>query len=71
MIVVWTNLAINQRNKLFAYWNKRNKSILYSKRLNLLIYEKINLIQCHLSKIAGSRLTKSFSLLQSYKQTDE
>ena len=54
VIVVWTNLAINQRNKLFAYWNKRNKSILYSKRLNLLIYEKINLIQ--LNQFAGEEI---------------
>lgn len=43
--VIWTTLAISQRNKIFEYWNNRNKSILYSKRLNLLIYEKIDLLQ--------------------------
>ena len=52
--VIWTTLAISQRNKIFEYWNKRNKSILYSKRLNLLIYEKIDLLQ--LNPLAGEEI---------------
>ncbi|QOW09649.1 type II toxin-antitoxin system RelE/ParE family toxin [Kaistella flava (ex Peng et al. 2021)] len=45
IIVIWTNLAITQRNKIFEYWNKRNRSNSYSKRINLIIYEKIDLLE--------------------------
>jgi hypothetical protein len=31
--VFWTAAAVKQRNQVFKYWNNRNKSIRYSKRL--------------------------------------
>lgn len=43
--VIWTKTALQQRNKIFEYWNSRNKSNSYAKRLNLLIYEKIDLLK--------------------------
>lgn len=43
--VIWTKIAISQRNEVFAYWNKRNKNTNFSKKLNLLIYEKIDLLK--------------------------
>ena len=43
--IIWTKIAISQRNEVFAYWNKRNKSIDFSKKINLLIYEKIDLLK--------------------------
>lgn len=43
--VIWTQIAIEQRNKIFEYWNNRNKSNNYSKKLNLIAYEKIDLIK--------------------------
>lgn len=52
--VIWTTLEIRQRNKIFEYWNKRNKSILYTKKLNLLIYEKIDLLK--LNPFAGEEI---------------
>ena len=32
--VFWTNTALKQRNYTFEYWNDRNKSATYSKKLN-------------------------------------
>jgi len=43
--VIWIQIAIEQRNKIFEYWNNRNKSNNYSKKLNLIAYEKIDLIK--------------------------
>lgn len=34
--IIWTNSAQNDRKAIFQYWNKRNKSNLYSKKLNQL-----------------------------------
>lgn len=45
VIVIWTNNAIKQRDYIFDYWNKRNKSLTYSTRLNKLIYDRIDLIK--------------------------
>ena len=36
----WTKTALKQRNYTFAYWNKKNKSNLYSKRLLSLINKR-------------------------------
>ena len=30
--IIWTKIAILQRNEVFAYWNKRNKSTDFSKK---------------------------------------
>lgn len=43
--IIWTNIAVNQRNHIFQFWNTRNKSKNYSIRLNNLIYEKIDLLK--------------------------
>lgn len=43
--IIWTKIAISQRNEVFAYWNKRNKSTDFPKKINLLIYEKIDLLK--------------------------
>lgn len=40
--VIWTKIAIKQRNEIFDYWNNRNKNNRYSKQLNLKIYRKID-----------------------------
>ena len=41
----WTATAIKQRNAIFEYWNSRNKSDLYSKKLNLKIKESTTLLK--------------------------
>lgn len=43
--IIWTNIAVKQRNHIFNYWNLRNKSKNYSIRLNNLIYNKIDLLK--------------------------
>ncbi|WP_312766348.1 type II toxin-antitoxin system RelE/ParE family toxin [Epilithonimonas sp.] len=43
--VIWTTLARTQRNAIFEYWNNRIKSNSYSKKLNLIIYQKIDLLK--------------------------
>ena len=43
--IIWTKIAISQRNEVFAYWNKRNNNSDFSKKINLLIYEKIDLLK--------------------------
>lgn len=32
--IVWTRFALESRTSIFFYWNKRNKSNIYSKKLN-------------------------------------
>lgn len=39
--VIWTRTALNQRNSIFDYWNKRNASNDYSKKLNLAVRERL------------------------------
>ena len=40
--VIWTKIAVKQRNEIFDFWNNRNKNNRYSKQLNLKIYRKID-----------------------------
>lgn len=41
--IVWTIEARNSRKNIFEYWNQRNKSKFYSKKLNLLFKESLQL----------------------------
>ena len=41
--VIWSVRAQNDRKEIFEYWNNRNKSNLYSKKLNELIKESLSL----------------------------
>jgi plasmid stabilization system protein ParE len=43
--VIWSNLASNEKYDIFNYWNSRNKSKAYSKKLNVLFNEAIQLIK--------------------------
>ena len=45
LTIFWTNTAIKQRNFTFEYWNERNKSTAYSKKLNLSIKERTNILK--------------------------
>jgi len=45
LTVFWTHTAKRQRNYIFNYWNKRNKSTSYSKKLNLAIREQTELLK--------------------------
>ena len=43
--IFWTNTALKQRNYTFEYQNDRNKSAAYSKKLNLSIKERIDILK--------------------------
>lgn len=45
LTVFWTQTAIRQRDHIFEYWNKRNKSNSYAKKLNMAIRDKIELLK--------------------------
>ena len=45
--IVWTETARNDRKEIFAYWNNRNKSTLYSYRLNLLFNDALKSVSLH------------------------
>ena len=45
--ISWTQTAKRQRNHIFDYWNKRNKSTSYSRKLNLSIRERTELLKTH------------------------
>jgi plasmid stabilization system protein ParE len=45
LAIFWTNTAIKQRNYTFEYWNERNKSTTYSKKLNSSLKERINILK--------------------------
>ena len=47
LTVFWTNTARRQRDHVFNYWNRRNKSTAYSKKLNLAIRERTDLLKIH------------------------
>ena len=42
--IVWTKLAQQSRKEIFEYWNNRNKSTKYSRKLNALFLTTIKLI---------------------------
>lgn len=42
--IIWSRRAQTDRKEIFEYWNKRNKSNLYSKKLNELFKVAVRLI---------------------------
>lgn len=42
--IIWSRRAQADRKEIFKYWNKRNKSNFYSKKLNGLFKEAVKLI---------------------------
>jgi plasmid stabilization system protein ParE len=42
--IIWTNTAALQRRKILVYWNKRNKSTIYSKKLVTEITQRVNFL---------------------------
>lgn len=52
--VEWTHFAKEQRDEIFDYWNKRNKSNSYSKKLRITIKKKTN--QLKLQPFSGVQI---------------
>lgn len=42
--IIWTSTAVNQRRKILNYWNKRNKSKIYSRKLVSEITQRIKFL---------------------------
>jgi hypothetical protein len=64
LTIFWTNTALKQRNYTFEYWNERNKSMTYSKKLNLSIKERTNILKTNpeLGKKTDFNNTRAISL---------
>ena len=62
--IFWTQTALKQRNYTLEYWNNRNKSNSYSKKLNSSIKERTNLLKTNheLGKKTGFNNTRIISL---------
>jgi len=62
--IVWTITAINQRNTVFDYWNHRNKSKSFSKKLNSKIKERLVLLLTnpHLGKATSFKTSRVVSM---------
>jgi toxin YoeB len=62
--LLWTNTAVKQRNRIFEYWNERNKSTSYSKKLNNRIKERLILIKTNpeIGKATEFENTRAISL---------
>jgi toxin YoeB len=45
MNVFWAEIAVRQRNHIYNYWNRRNGSTDYSKKLHLQIKQAIHRIK--------------------------
>lgn len=43
--IVWTETALKQRNYIFEYWNERNKSKSYSRKINSKAKARIALLK--------------------------
>jgi hypothetical protein len=62
--ILWTATAVRQRNMVFDYWNNRNKSNIYSKKLLRQSNERINLLKSnpYLGKKTDFLTTRILSL---------
>jgi addiction module RelE/StbE family toxin len=64
--ITWTARAQNDRRKIFEYWNNRNKSNLYSRKLNELIRQSLVLIAKY--PLIGKRTDKKNVRLKVLKE---
>lgn len=54
--IIWSNRAQSDRKSIFTYWNKRNKSNIYSKKLNQIFIAAIEF--CALHPQTGRKTTR-------------
>ena len=45
VVLFWTKTALKQRNSVFQYWNERNHSNTYTKKLNIRISDRLEQIK--------------------------
>ena len=73
--VIWSRLAHNDKFNILDYWTKRNKSALYSKRLNQIFENTAELISKHpkigkQTEIHNIRFRIVKDYLFTYRETD-
>jgi len=73
--VIWSRLAHNDRFNILDYWIKRNKSVIYSKRLNQIFENTAELISKHSkigkqTEIQNIRIKIVKDYLFTYRETD-
>ncbi|MCY0969342.1 type II toxin-antitoxin system RelE/ParE family toxin [Chryseobacterium wangxinyae] len=54
--IEWSHFAKQQRDEIFIYWNNRNKSTVYSKKLKSIIKEKTN--QLKIQPLSGKKTSE-------------
>lgn len=62
--VFWTNTALKQRNSIFKYWNERNHSTFYTKKLNIRIKGRLAILKLNpeIGKRIDFKNTRTISL---------
>lgn len=66
--IVWTVKAVQSRKDIFDYWNNRNKSKEYSRKLNKLFMEALKLIASFpLSTVATQKEEIRLKLVSNYQ----
>ncbi|SFQ72920.1 type II toxin-antitoxin system RelE/ParE family toxin [Flavobacterium akiainvivens] len=62
--IAWTQTAIRQRNLVFEYWNERNQSYAYSRKLYAKINERTKILKQNpeIGKITVYQNTRVLSL---------
>lgn len=75
--ITWSRRAQEDRKQIFEYWNHRNKSKSYSKKLNLLFIELAELISIHVQigrktdmKGVRLKLVSHFALIYEYSEKE-
>lgn len=74
--IIWSKLAHQDRYNILEYWIKRNKSTLYSKKLNQIFIGAADLISKHpkigkQTELAGIRYKIVRDYLFTYRETTE
>ena len=73
--IIWSELAHADRKLILKYWTKRNKSNLYSKRLNQIFKDTADLISKHpkigkRTEIQNIRIKIVKDYLFTYRETE-
>lgn len=73
--IIWTKLAQKDRKSILEYWIRRNKSNVYSKRLNQILENTVDLISKHpnigkKTEVADIRIKIIKEYFLTYRVTD-
>ena len=76
--IIWSSRAQKDRIEIFRYWNERNKSNLYSKKLNILFKEAVELIANYPEigkptddKIARIKIVRDYLIIYEIDKKDQ